>query len=119
MYSGKEMENFDRIIEKARELSQMIENSDIAREYYDGIELMQKNVKAQNLLSKLVSLGRELNESISSGDASLSPGGAEIQLLREEIEKDDLVKNYILAQKNYVNLLKLVQEKIKNPVDEK
>ncbi len=112
------MENFDRIIEKARDLSQMIESSDIAREYYDGIELMQKDVKAQQLLSKLISFGRELNDSITSGDASLSPGGAELELIREEIEKNDLVKNYILAQKNYVNLLKLVQEKIKNPVEE-
>jgi len=112
------MENFDRIIEKARDLSQMIENSDIAREYYDGIEMMQKDVKAQQLLSKLISFGRELNESIASGDASHTPGGAELELIREEIEKNDLVKNYILAQKNYVNLLKLVQEKIKNPVEE-
>ena len=110
------MENFDRIIEKARELSGMIENSDIARESYEGIRLMQKDAKAQNLLSKLISFGRELNESISTGEGSKTHGGAEIELIREEIENNELVKKYILAQKNYVNLLKLVQEKIKNPV---
>ena len=111
------MENIDRIIEKARELSGMIEKSEIAREYYEGIQLMQKDAKAQNLLAKLISLGRELNESISSGESSHTHGGAEIELIREEMENNELVKKYILAQKNYVNLLKLVQERIKNPVN--
>lgn len=111
------MNNIDIIIEKARELSQMMEKSDIALEYYESINKMQQDGKAQQLLSKLIMLGRELNEAIGSGDEGRVTAGAEAELLREEIEKNDLVKNYILAQKNYVNLIKLVQERIKNPVE--
>ncbi len=118
MYSGKKMDNIEMIIEKARELSQMMEKSDIALEYYESINKMQQDAKAQQLLSKLISLGRELNEAISSGDdEGRVTGGAEAELLRTEIENNDLVKNYILAQKNYVNLIKLVQERIRNPLE--
>jgi cell fate (sporulation/competence/biofilm development) regulator YlbF (YheA/YmcA/DUF963 family) len=117
MYSGKKMNNIEMIIEQARELSQMMEKSDIAHEYYESINKMQQDGKAQQLLSKLIILGRELNDAISAGDEGKVTGGAEAELLREEIENNDLVKNYILAQKNYVNLIKLVQERIKNPVE--
>lgn len=112
------MENFDTIIDKARELSQMIEDSEIAVDYYESIKMMQKDANAQQLLSKLILLGKELNEAINSGEKDSLPGGAEAELLREEIGKNDLVKNYILAQKNYINLIKLVQERIKNPIEE-
>lgn len=96
----------------------MIEKSDIALEYFESINKMQQDVKAQQLLTKLISLGRELNEAISSGNEGEVTGGAEAELLRAEIEKNDLVKNYILAQKNYINLIKLVQERIKNPLED-
>jgi len=119
MYSGNKMDNIELIIEKAKELSQMMEKSDIALDYYDCIAKMQQDSKAQQLLSRLISLGRELNEAISSGDEGRVTGGAEAELLREEIENNELVKNYILAQKNYMNLIKLVQDRIKNPIEKK
>ncbi|MFA5518560.1 MAG: YlbF family regulator [Spirochaetota bacterium] len=112
------MENFDVIIDKARELSKCIEESEIAADYYKSIKLMQKDANAQQLLSRLVLHGKELNEAISSGDKDSFPGGAEAELLREEIEENALVKNFILAQKNYINLIKLVQDRIKNPIEE-
>lgn len=112
------MENFEIIIDKARELSKMIENSEISNNYFESIIMMQKDSKAQKLLSKLIVLGKELNEAINSGEKESLPGGAEAELLREEIGKNELVKNYILSQKNYVNLIKLVQERIKNPIEE-
>lgn len=111
------MENFDTIIDKARELSQMIEDSEISNNYYESIKMMQQDSKAQQLLSRLILLGKELNDAINSGEKDSLPGGAEAELIREEIEKNDLVKNYILSQKNYVNLIKLVQERIKNPIE--
>ena len=112
------MENFDIIIDKARELSQMIEDSEIANDYYESIKMMQKDAKAQQLLSKLILLGKELNEAINSGEKDSLPGGAEAELLRNEIGENDLVKNYILAQKNYITIIKLVQERIKKPIEE-
>ncbi len=111
------MGNFDVIIDKARELSKCIEESEIAVDYYNNIQLMQKDVNAQQLLSRLVLLGKELNEAINSGDEDSFPGGAEAELLREEIRENDLVKNFILAQKNYLNLIQMVQDRIKNPIE--
>ncbi len=105
------------IIAKARELSMCIEESDIAVDYYKNIQLMQKDANAQQLLSRLVLLGEELNEAINSGEKDSFLGGAEAELLREEVRGNELVKSFILAQKNYINLIKMVQDRIKNPIE--
>lgn len=107
------MEDYSEIISMARELSRMIENHEITVRYKESIEKMKGDMKAQQLLSELVMIGRDLNENLTSGTR---PGVAELEVLKQEFDGNETVKNHILAQKEYLNLIKLVQERIKNPL---
>ncbi|HOP63505.1 MAG TPA: YlbF family regulator [Spirochaetota bacterium] len=111
------MENYDEIIAKARELSELINNHEITRRYLDSLEKMKDDAGAQKLLSELVMMGRNINNSLTSGDSSERPGVAEMELLKAEFEKNETVKNHLLAQREYLNLISMVQERIKNPVE--
>jgi len=107
------MEDYSKIIQTANELSQMIDSHEITVRYKESLEKMKNDVKAQELLAELVMMGRDLNENLTSGTR---PGAAEMEILKKEFEANETVKNHILAQKEYLNLIKLVQERIKNPV---
>lgn len=111
------MENYDDIIAKAKELSELINNHEITKRYRESLEKMKDDAVAQKLLSELVLIGRNINESLSSGGSSEMPGTAEMELLKQEFEKNETVKNHILAQREYLNLINRVQEKIKNPAE--
>lgn len=111
------MENYDEIIEKARELSELINNHEVTKRYRESLEMMKDDEAAQKLLSDLVLLGRDINESLSSGGTTERPGAAEMELLKQEFEKNETVKNHILAQREYLDLINRVQDRIKNPVE--
>ncbi len=109
------MENYDEIIAKAKELSELINNHEAAVQYRESLEKMQRDPVAQKLLSELILLGRDINESLSSGETSGKHGTAEMELLKQEFEKNETLKKHLLAQREYLNLINRVQEKIKNP----
>lgn len=109
------MENYDEIIARAKELSELINNHEVTRRYRESLENMKGDPVAQKLLTELIVLGRDINESLSSGEASDKHGSAEIELLKQEFEKNETVKNHILVQREYLNLINSVQDKIKNP----
>ena len=109
------MENYDEIIAKAVELSELINNHEVTLKYRESLEKMQRDPVAQKLLSDLILLGQDINESLSSGKASDRHGAAEIDLLKQEFEKNETVREHILAQREYLNLINSVQDKIKNP----
>ncbi len=109
------MENYDKIIAKAVELSELINNHQVTVRYRESLEKMQRDPMAQKLLSELILLGRDINESLSSGEASEKHGAGEVELLKQEFEKNETVRNHILVQREYLNLVNSVQEKIKNP----
>jgi len=110
------MENYDDIITNAVELSNLINNHEVTVRYRESLEKMQRDPVAQKLLSELILLGRDINESLSSGEASDKHGVAEMELLKQEFEKNETVKSHILAQREYLNLINSVQDRIKNPV---
>jgi len=114
MFCGKQMENYEFIIEKARELARMIENHEITVRYRDSLEKMKSDAVAQRLLAELIRIGEEI-QTQSGTDAGSSAGRAELEILKDEFEKNKTVKDHILIQKEYLDLIKLVQERIKNP----
>jgi len=109
------MEDYSEIINKARELAELIREHPITTRYRETSDRMKNDVSAQRLLEKLVMLGRDLNEQILKGEVAKA-GGAELELLKIEFEKNALVKEHLLAQKEYLDLLKNIQEHIKNPI---
>lgn len=109
------MGEYDIIIQKARELSEMIENHAVTVRYRESLEKMKHDVKSQRLLADLVRIGGELQSQDVTGTGPAT-GRAELEILKEEFEKNDTVRNHILAQKEYLNLIKMVQDRIKSPV---
>jgi len=107
------MDNYNEIIEKAKELAGLIEKHDATRRYKESLEKMKGDVTAQNLLVRLVKLGEEI--STPGSDDLSGTGPAEKELLGKELEQNELVKSHILIQKEYLDLINKVQYKIKNP----
>jgi len=60
-------------------------------------------------------MGKELNDRISAGSAIEQNNTSEHALLQRELEETTLIKDYIQSQKDYLDLLGKVIEKIKNP----
>ena len=108
------MKEYDLIIGKAKELASMISNHDISLRYRESLEKMKQDAAAQKLLMELIRIGGELNNS-ASGDAEPVMGRAEAEILKNEFYNNRLVKDHILIQKEYVDLIKAVQDRIKNP----
>jgi len=108
------MEKNEFIIEKARELARMIENHEITVRYRESLEKMKNDAVAQRLLSELIRIGGEIQNQ-SGTDAESSTGKAELEILKDEFEKNKTVKDHILIQKEYLDLIKMVQDRIKNP----
>ncbi|OHD63009.1 MAG: hypothetical protein A2176_09280 [Spirochaetes bacterium RBG_13_51_14] len=108
-------DEINAIIEKAKELSSLIRNHDTAQQYRDCRELMRNDRKAQELYAKLVELGKELNAVADAGGTFETQPSSEHDLLQRELDRNPLVKDYIRCQKEYLELLKKVIDKIKNP----
>ena len=108
------MKEYDHIIEKAKELASMIKNHEISLRYSDSLEKMKRDAASQKLLMELIRLGAELNNSANS-DIEPVMGKAEAEILKSEFDNNKLVKDHILIQKEYVDLIKTVQDRIKNP----
>jgi cell fate (sporulation/competence/biofilm development) regulator YlbF (YheA/YmcA/DUF963 family) len=103
------------IIEKARELSESIRKHEISRRYHETRDKMKNDRRAQELYGRLVTMGKELSFLISREETIETEGTGERELLRRELEQNPLVKEYIRAQREYLEMLKMVIEKIKTP----
>lgn len=109
------VKKYENIINKAKELSALIEKHDITVKYRLSLDKMKKDAAAQRILAELVRIGGELNNR-SDSDVELSTSRAELEILKDEFEKNSNVRDHILAQKEYLDLIKKVQDRIKNPV---
>ena len=110
--------NSDIIIKKAKELSEMIKNHEISIKFNQTLDMMKNDRNALELFEKMANIGRELNEKISNSENRQIGSSSELRLLENELEANPLVKSYILIQKEYMNLLNTVIEKIRGPRDE-
>jgi cell fate (sporulation/competence/biofilm development) regulator YlbF (YheA/YmcA/DUF963 family) len=108
-------DDIQSIIDKAKMLSSSIRNHAVTLRYNECRNRMGNDRSAQELYANLVALGKELNETISSGGTAEPQRTAEYELLQRKLEQNPLVKEYIQSQKEYLELLKKVIEKIKNP----
>lgn len=102
------------IVQKARELSVMIKGHEISKKYSESLYNISRDRKAQNLLSKLINLGRTLTEGYPAG--AHQEDSAEQMLLKAELEECDIVKQHLVIQREYLNLLKNILARIKDPI---
>lgn len=108
------MEKYEFIIEKAKELARMIENNEITVKYRESLEKMKSDAVAQRLLAELIRIGGEI-QAQSGTESESSAGKAELEILKDEFDNNKTVKDHILVQREYLDLIKMVQERIKNP----
>jgi len=102
------------IIKKSKELSTLLQTSDIAKKYIESIEKMKSDSKSQKLMERLVVMGKELNDKLVKGE-DLASSSVEKKLLEDELKENLIVREHLSIQKEYLNLIQKVQEKIKNP----
>ena len=103
------------IIDKAKTFSASIRNHAVTLRYNECRKRMNNDRNAQEIYTNLVALGKELNERISSGSTVEQQRTTEIELMQRALEQNPLVKEFIQSQKEYLEVLKKVIEKIKNP----
>jgi cell fate (sporulation/competence/biofilm development) regulator YlbF (YheA/YmcA/DUF963 family) len=111
-------EQYRAIINAARDLAGTIRDHEITARYTACRAGMNGNLKARDLHSRLIAMGREINERIARGETVGQAQSSEHELMRRELEENTLVKDYIQCQKMYLDLLKSVIERIKNPSSE-
>ncbi|MBN1501345.1 MAG: YlbF family regulator [Spirochaetes bacterium] len=98
----------------ASELGELIKENDTVKEFFRLQGLFENDRKSQELLTTLIQVGAELSEKGARGEEIKLEEKAEYRFLEEEMEKNELVKEFILAQKNYFRLLKDIQEAMRN-----
>jgi cell fate (sporulation/competence/biofilm development) regulator YlbF (YheA/YmcA/DUF963 family) len=103
------------IIRKARELAATIREHDATLRYNECLARMNRDREAQQLYSRLIEMGKDLNDRIAAGSDIERDNTSERAMLQRELEENTLVKEYIQSQKDYLDLLGKVIEKIKNP----
>ena len=108
-------ENIQHIIDKARELSDSIKNHEITLRYKNILLKMSKDRKARDLYAELVRMGKEINAALAREEKTEPRSSSEYEALRIELEQNPLIKECIRLQREYLDLLKKIIERIKNP----
>lgn len=101
----------EAILVQARELSRLIRESHIFQNYQDVARRAGSDKEASRIIELLVDAGSRLN----SGETATLGTSVESRILKEGMEKNTVVQEFILAQKDYLNLLGEVVELVKNP----
>ena len=91
------MEDYSEIIQKARQLSDMINSHEVTVRYRESLEKIRADSQAQNLLAQLIQLGGELSRSMDSPETENSMGSAELELLNRQMEENPIVKEHLVA----------------------
>jgi cell fate (sporulation/competence/biofilm development) regulator YlbF (YheA/YmcA/DUF963 family) len=108
------MEDYSEIIQKAKELSDLVNSHEITIRYKESLERLRKDVQSQRLLTELVRIGREVSESINFPGADKSYGVAELDMLKRELDANMFLKEYLIIQRQYLDLISQVQKRIRN-----
>lgn len=109
------MEDYSEIIQKAKELSDLINSHEVTVKYRESLERLHADAQSQRLLAELVRLGREVNESMNSPESDKTYGAAELDMLKKELDANRFLKDHLVIQRQYLDLIAQVQKRIKNP----
>jgi cell fate (sporulation/competence/biofilm development) regulator YlbF (YheA/YmcA/DUF963 family) len=107
--------NIEHILEKAKDLARLVKKHRITKRYEEDLLLMRNDERSQQLLSKLVEMGKELNEKVSRGEEIAVEDSVENRILQEELESNNLVKSFIRSQREYLEFTQKIISRIRNP----
>ncbi len=112
--------NHSVIVDKAKELAEMIANSAEVEFYKKAEQQIKANVKVQELISKIKKKQKEAVALESLGRAELiKKVEAEMDELHEELDGIPLVSEFKQTQMDINDLLQMVTNVIANSVSEK
>ena len=95
----------------------MISAHEATVRYRESLEKMRGDVEAQQLLADLIHIGKEISDNMNNPDSQKTYGSAELEILNRKLEDNLLVKEHLLAQRSYLDLITKIQERIKIPVE--
>lgn len=109
------MDDYSEIIQKAKDLSDLINSHEVTIKYRESLEKLQQDAQSQRLLSELVRIGRDVSESINSPESEKPYGAAELEMLKKELDENMFLKDHLVIQRQYLDMIAQVQQRIKNP----
>ncbi len=112
------MNEKDSLLHQAEELSLLIKDTLIYREFTECRELLNRDQEATELVNRLVSLGKEISENMNLGEDSSQETLTELEDLKAGFNDNEIAHKYMESQKNYLGLLDEVIKRIINPEDE-
>ena len=105
--------SFADIASRADDLGKLITEHPRTKRYAGALERMKGDSKAQEIYARLVKLGKEIAE-IKEDTKELSEEFiAENDRLRVELTESPIVTEFIESQKDYFEMMKDVQDRIR------
>lgn len=100
----------EKILNKSKELGIALRDSDIYKNYIDLSKKINESEYEMEILKRFI----ELTEEVSEKERNMQPVEVyekdEYQAILQKIEDNDLLKNYISAQRHFFELMQKVEE---------
>ena len=94
----------------------MIEKLDQIKKYKQLSEKIKNDRNAQRLLTDLIEMGEQIQSALDKHDDSYKRK-AEFDLLQKQFEENSDVKEFLSAQKNYMNVMTMVRSAISDSIE--
>lgn len=102
----------DEIIQKANELGKMIHETDVYSEYKELSDRLDGEPQSKQLLEEYMILAESFHKREINGDTVENFEIERLAELKENIEENDLIIEYLGAKSSYIKLLELIQKSI-------
>lgn len=106
----------EEIYKLAEDLSKELQEHPFAKEFEKYQNIIKNDMVAQRLMQELVAMGESLSEKGHRGEPVTAEHNAENMLLQQRLEKNENVKAFINAQKQYLTLIKQVRKAYTTPL---
>jgi len=100
------------ILDKAAELGRMIQETTIYQNYKSTLDNVEKDPESSELMNKYNSMVESLDQRIAHGDTIESFEQESLKELTHEIENNNVLMDFLGAQKKYSNLLNEIQQEL-------
>jgi len=107
---------YPEIIEQAESLVDLIKEHEITISYQKSLAEIGQDKDSQELLKKLVLLGKDINDRIAAKEKVSPDQSKNFELLKSQLDKNNLVKEHIKNQNQYTKMMQEILNLIKDPI---
>ena len=98
------------ILEKANEIGNMIQSTEVYRNYVTSQEKLNTTVKSLSLYTEYQKISSEILNRQSSGDQVYDYEFEELRELADAVKNDTIIEEFIVAHSEYLKLMESIQE---------